>query len=1089
MAGTENTTRRKHSTSPGAREWTGRAWHQFPHGGTLPDDVWQSRHSFLLGLTWFHAASIALIGPVLRYRWNAGFAGMFEDGTVLHTVAAALVVAFFAAVGSWGRRRRVLQATAVGFGLMTSSAFLVHLSGGYIELHFHLFVVVAFLALYQDWVPYLLAILYVTLHHGVFGVLWPQEVYNHAAALTAPWTWAGIHAFFILCAAAGSIAAWRFSEEAMAQVKLVLNSAGEGIFGLDYQGRVTFLNHGAAELLGWRPAEAVGRPVTEILRHSRVDGSVFTEKNWPFFISIREGIKQKGADHFFSRKDGTNLPVDFVSTPVVEGSQIQGVVVSFRDVTARQQAEERLRRMSELQTLQEINRTILDSLDLKPMMEGMLDKVLASVGFDIGMICLIPDDHSTLEPVADRGFRDSENVANYRDRSRQRYLSALADQVLATRKIRVVDLRRRDGVQIFRAEGVQSLVVVALRTEGEALGVMYLGSRRPAELHDSEVDLLDTVGLQVGIAIQKIRLYERAAKKSAELETLARINRDLASQLDNRRLLPLIGREAKKTLHVDRATIWLLEPDSLDLMNASFPDGEEFRRRIGINEGVAGKIVQENRVIAISNVLEDPAAPEQYRELFRRRGYRSSVGIPLRVGNQVIGCLNCISRRLREFRPDEIELMTAFADQAAIAIYNARLYGQSEQAKKELESANQRLEKLLEDQSNLYADLTPLARAETIPQLLNKVIDRLMEATGADAASIRFIDQRTHTFYVPAHRGFPEEYLEAPRNTASGRVTSLVFNTGEPIIAPDIESDPRIIRKSQLQAGFRSCAYLPLKVHGEVHGIVQLSSRQVGHFNAGREAFLMAILRQMGIAMENRELFEQTTSAKKELERSNFELQQFAYVASHDLQEPLRMVSGYTQLLAKRYRGHLDSDADEFISYAVSGASRMQDLIQALLEFSSVGSRKTSLAPVDCNEVVQVVLTALRASIQQSSAVISHDRLPRVLGDELQLVQLFQNLISNGIKYQNGGPPNIHISCKPDGERWVFSVRDNGIGIDPRYAERIFMIFQRLHTQQEYSGTGIGLALCKKIVERHGGKIWVKSEPGKGCEFSFTLPA
>jgi light-regulated signal transduction histidine kinase (bacteriophytochrome) len=167
----------------------------------------------------------------------------------------------------------------------------------------------------------------------------------------------------------------------------------------------------------------------------------------------------------------------------------------------------------------------------------------------------------------------------------------------------------------------------------------------------------------------------------------------------------------------------------------------------------------------------------------------------------------------------------------------------------------------------------------------------------------------------------------------------------------------------------------------------------------------------------------------------------------------------------------------------------MHALIQGLLEFSSVGSRKSELAPVDCNEVLKIALGVLRASIQQSGAVVTQAALPRVVADELQLVQLFQNLISNGIKYQNGGAPRIHVSCEDEGERWVFSVRDNGIGIEPKYAERIFLIFQRLHTQQEYSGTGIGLALCKKIVERHGGKIWVESELGKGCEFRFTLPA
>jgi PAS domain S-box-containing protein len=1081
MVESENLRRSKLAFA-GFNDMLRRIWSRLPHGGTLPDSVWESRHRFLLGLTWFHSVVIALIGPVLGYRWDISLAAICEDGTVLHTLAEGSVVALFAVIAACARERRVTQATAVGFGLLSSSAILVHLSGGYIELHFHFFVMIAFLALYQDWVPYLLAILYVTVHHGVFGFLWPEEVYNHSAAVNAPWTWAGIHAFFILCTAAASIAAWRFNEKATAQVKLVLDSVADGIFGLDDHGRVTFVNRAAANLLGWKPGEAVGRSIDEILRHARANGSDFNEE---IFASIREGRKRSFTDRAFLRKDGTELPVDLITTPVIEGEQVCGAVLSFRDVTLRRQADERLRHVGELQTLHEINRTILDSLDVKTMMEGMLDKVLAIGGLDLGMICLICDDRAMLEPVAHRGFRDIKNFNGYRNNIRERSTSSIVDQVLATRKVRVVDLRQRSGMRTLRAEGIKSVVVVALRTEGEALGVIYLGSRTPRELLDSELDLLDTIGLQVGIAIQKARLFRQAAKKSVELETLARINRDLAGQLDKEKLLPLISQEAKKTLHFDRATIWFLEPDSLVMMNAGLPENQEFQERIGLNEGMCGRIVQENRAIAISDALEDPVVPAHYRELFLRLGYRSSLGIPLRVGGQVIGCLNCLSRRQREFHADEIELMTAFADQAAIAIHNARLYGQSEQAKKELQSANQRLEKLLEDQSNLYADLTPLARAESIPQLLNKVIDRLMEATGADAAAVRFFDRRTNRFYVPAHRGFPQHYLDTAATTAS----SAVLDTGEPIVAPEIEADPRIARKFQLQAGFRSCAFLPLKVRNEVRGIVHLASRQTGWFHAGREGYLMAIMRQMGIAMENRELFEETNAAKKELERSNSELQQFAYVASHDLQEPLRMVSGYTQLLAKRYQGRLDADADEFIGYAVNGANRMHALIQGLLEFSSVGSRKSELAPVDCNEVLKIALGVLRASIQQSGAVVTQAALPRVVADELQLVQLFQNLISNGIKYQNGGAPRIHVSCEDEGERWVFSVRDNGIGIEPKYAERIFLIFQRLHTQQEYSGTGIGLALCKKIVERHGGKIWVESELGKGCEFRFTLPA
>ncbi|MGH8544099.1 MAG: methyl-accepting chemotaxis protein, partial [Gammaproteobacteria bacterium] len=171
-----------------------------PAGGSLPEDVWSKRHRFLLALTWLHVAIIALVGPVFGYRWDLSPAALFEDGTVLHTIGESLVVAFFAAVAGYGRTSRVFRATAVGFGLMSSSAILVHLSGGYIELHFHFFVMLAFLALYQDWIPYILAIVYVAIHHGVIGVLWPEAVFNHAAAFNAPWTWAGIHAFFVLWA-------------------------------------------------------------------------------------------------------------------------------------------------------------------------------------------------------------------------------------------------------------------------------------------------------------------------------------------------------------------------------------------------------------------------------------------------------------------------------------------------------------------------------------------------------------------------------------------------------------------------------------------------------------------------------------------------------------------------------------------------------------------------------------------------------------------------------------------------------------------------------------------------------------------------
>lgn len=225
-----------------------------------------------------------------------------------------------------------------------------------------------------------------------------------------------------------------------------------------------------------------------------------------------------------------------------------------------------------------------------------------------------------------------------------------------------------------------------------------------------------------------------------------------------------------------------------------------------------------------------------------------------------------------------------------------------------------------------------------------------------------------------------------------------------------------------------------------------------------------------------------------DLARSNADLEQFAYVASHDLQEPLRMVANFTQLLADRFGDKLGDDGAEFIGYAVDGARRMQRLIQDLLTYSRVGTRGRSFEPTDCNEVLGAAVANLQASIQESGALVTHEELPTVAADASQLAQLFQNLVGNAIKFRSEAPPRVHVSAERQPGQWAFAVQDNGIGFDPEFSDRIFIIFQRLHSRSEYPGTGIGLALCKKIIERHGGKIWVESKPNQGATFRFTIP-
>jgi len=278
-------------------------------------------------------------------------------------------------------------------------------------------------------------------------------------------------------------------------------------------------------------------------------------------------------------------------------------------------------------------------------------------------------------------------------------------------------------------------------------------------------------------------------------------------------------------------------------------------------------------------------------------------------------------------------------------------------------------------------------------------------------------------------------------------------------------------------------------VYKDIHGNV------LGVFAAARD---VTVLKQAEMELKRHRdnleaLVNKRTSdledTNKELARSNESLEQFAYVASHDLQEPLRIMANYSQLLEKRYKEKLDKDADDFIDFIVDAAKRMQKLITDLLEYSRAGSKDANMTEVDCNEVLQKVTATMAAIIESEHAMVTHDNLPVLAAHETGLIRLFQNLIGNALKFRGKEPPVIHVAARQDQNEWIFSVRDNGIGIEPQYKERIFQIFQRLHSRNDYPGTGIGLSICKKIVENHGGRIWVESEAGKGATFYFTIPS
>jgi PAS domain S-box-containing protein len=347
-----------------------------------------------------------------------------------------------------------------------------------------------------------------------------------------------------------------------------------------------------------------------------------------------------------------------------------------------------------------------------------------------------------------------------------------------------------------------------------------------------------------------------------------------------------------------------------------------------------------------------------------------------------------------------------------------------------------------------------------------------------------------------------EAFEAATREIAPTRGEGLpgrVWKGGEPVWVRDAGSEPNFPRGgAAAHSGLHGGIGLPLVSGGETVGVLDFFSPQIQEPDHDLIHLMGTIGAQLGGFIQRKQAEDELAATAAELraratdlERSNADLEQFAYVASHDLSEPLRMVAGFVQLLQKRYEGRLDADADEFIGYTVDGVNRMQALIDDLLAFSRVGRGDREPSDVDAGVVARRALDALSASLTETGADVEIGELPTVRADERELGQLFQNLISNGLKFHGDDTPRVRVTADAEdgGAEWRFAVADNGIGIEPRHAERIFKMFQRLHGRDAYPGTGIGLAICKKIVEHHGGRIWVEPNANAGSVFKFTLPA
>lgn len=431
----------------------------------------------------------------------------------------------------------------------------------------------------------------------------------------------------------------------------------------------------------------------------------------------------------------------------------------------------------------------------------------------------------------------------------------------------------------------------------------------------------------------------------------------------------------------------------------------------------------------------------------------------------------------------------------------------------------------------LDADLHALNRLHNLSTLylqdknwdhvLKEIVDSAVDITGADFGNIQLLDPESHQLKIMAHQGFPKWWLDYWNTVSEGQGTcGTALEKGKRIIVEDVENNPIFNGETldiQLKAGVRAVQSTPIMTRtGKPLGMFSTHYKNPHRPNQREIQLLDLLASQIADIVENKNVEDhrqkilekkQSLSEKlqisnneliniqhelkktiKELEVSNRELEQFAYIASHDLQEPLRMVASFTQLLERKYKNELDDEARDYIYFAVDGAKRMQDLINDLLAFSRITSKTGEFKEVSLDKVVDEVLFNLEIAIEDCRAVIHRRHLPVIYGDYGQMVQVFQNLIGNSLKYRGEETPDIQISVQNEPKEWIISVKDNGIGINQQYFNKIFQIFRRLHTKEEFDGTGIGLAITKRIIENHGGKIWVESEPGKGSIFYFTIP-
>jgi len=769
------------------------------------------------------------------------------------------------------------------------------------------------------------------------------------------------------------------------------------------------------------------------------------------------------------------------------------------------------------QMLHEISQTILESADSNVLMDQILKKTLEMGGFDIGMIRLFNPTSNALEPVSSRGYRNPDNIERQRKRVEDTSFPRITAHVIEHKQTQVEDLAHVEGMRTFKREGTRIIVTVPLRTRDDVMGVMHLGNRTYREIESEEVRLLDAVGTQAGIAVQKIRLFEASERRAREQEALNVIARATSQSLDIKELFEIAAEKTAEVTGRQRVNFRLKDETTGHITvvaHRGFSEDEIENLRRKTSHPMLDEVFASGNPLVING-------RDQRTSTLLLQQTQSVAWIPVKSGAKVVGALGISDDQSRPFSPAEVKFLQAIGNVIGVAVENARLFGQTR--------------KNLERIRALHEIATSINSTLDLHDMLDLLLEKIDRVLPYSATTVRLLNAESGVLEAVTCRNIDKAEWKAESRGSGRSLPYQVLEKKGPLLVTNVQSDPRVRDAGFLRKyGLISYLGVPLMAGDVIFGVLSFFTRQECEFAAEEVEFLSALASQAAMAIHNSQLYEQTRSQAVELEQSsqakdelllvaarqkeelsrlnaglqreiaergraraeiaarNRDLETLLYVTSHDLREPLRAIENFSRMVNERYRDRLDDKGQDFLRRVILGAQRLNRLLDDILMLSRSQRMALPTGEVDVKNIVEEALKRLEEKIKVTGARIHvSNGFQGLRVDRTWVTQAVYNLIANALKFtRNGEPPDVEVvPYQPESAEPSFvgiSVRDRGPGVAPEHADRIFQLFQRA-VGREVEGTGAGLAIVRQIAERHGGNAWVRPREGGGSEFIITF--